>query len=189
MMEVSELGVCLRLTGLVDDIAVVQVQLQHAHTLRRGDGAHIEVPDSMPVDRCRGKAWSLFRGDEFIDIDRMNGPLAMLIATPVAQGIPDSRATGRKDVSHHCHLSHGDDAAGYQQSPAQIPALQPCPTSKMPAALIVRCPSAPTSGMIRWRLYQAIISPRGGVFSSIGLRGVSHQCSAAFRDVLPRLGG
>ena len=54
MMEVRELGVCPRLKGLVDDLAVVQVQLQRAHTRRRGDGAHIEVPDTMPVDQYRG---------------------------------------------------------------------------------------------------------------------------------------
>ena len=114
----------------------------------------------------------------------MNGPLAMLIATPVAQGIPDSRATGQKDVSHHSHLSQGADAAGYRQSLAQIPALQPCTISKTLAALILRCPSMPTSGMIRWRLYRAISSQcgRGVVFyrapghESSVLHGLSSRC-------------
>jgi hypothetical protein len=81
------------------------VRLLHVRALPTGDGSDMEMLDTMHVDLYTGQALALVRGDEIIDIDRMNGLLTTLLATPVAQGLPISREPDQNVVNHHSHLS------------------------------------------------------------------------------------
>jgi hypothetical protein len=64
----------------------------------------MQVLDAMQVSQRKGKAFSLFGCDEFIDVDRVNRLLTFPVATTVAKGLPTSGETGKKAVSHHCYL-------------------------------------------------------------------------------------
>jgi hypothetical protein len=70
------------------------------HDLPSGDSGDMEVLDAMQIGQRKGKPFSFFGCDELIDIDRVNGLLACLIATTVAKRLPASRETSQKDVSH-----------------------------------------------------------------------------------------
>jgi hypothetical protein len=96
--------------ALVDDLAVVHVQLAQIHGLSTRHGVHMEVLDPVKVCQCKGKAFSLFRGDKVIDVDRMNRLITRLIATTVAQWFVASSEASQKDVSHNDHLSSNSDA-------------------------------------------------------------------------------
>ena len=102
-MEVTGLGAGLVLRALVDDLAVVHVQLARVHGVPARDGLHMEVLDPMEVGQRKGKSFSLFRRDKVIDVDGMNRLITGLIATTVAQWFPASGEAGQKDVSHHDH--------------------------------------------------------------------------------------
>ena len=94
----------LVLRALVDDLAVVHVQLVRVHGLPTGDGLHVEVLDPMEIGQCKGKSFSLFGRDKVIDVDSMNRLITRVIATTVAQWFPASREAGQEDISHHDHL-------------------------------------------------------------------------------------
>jgi hypothetical protein len=98
----------LILGALVDDLAVIHVYLVRVHDLPSGDRGDMQVLDAMQVGQCKGKPLSFFGCDKFIDIDRVNGLLACLIATTVAKGLPASGETSQKDISHDsyswCHV-------------------------------------------------------------------------------------
>jgi hypothetical protein len=98
------LGAGLVLRALVDDLAVVHVQLVRVHGVPAGNGLHVEVLDPMEIGQCKGKSFSLFGRDKVIDVDGMNRLITRLIATTVAQWLPASCEAGQKDVSHHDHL-------------------------------------------------------------------------------------
>ena len=95
----------LILRALVDDLAVVHVQLVRIHGIAARDGVHMEVLDPMEVAQRKGKAFSLFRRDKVIDINRMNRLITGLIATTVAQWFIASGEAGQKNVGHHDHPS------------------------------------------------------------------------------------
>jgi hypothetical protein len=63
----------------------------------------MEVLDAMQIGQRKGKPFSFFGCDELIDIDRVNGLLACLIATTVAKRLPASRETSQKDISHNSY--------------------------------------------------------------------------------------
>jgi hypothetical protein len=63
----------------------------------------MQVLDAMQVGQGKGKAFSLFWGNEFINVDGVNRLLARLIATTVAQRLPASGKAGQKHVSHDDH--------------------------------------------------------------------------------------
>ena len=63
----------------------------------------MEVLDAVQVGKREGKAFSLIGRNEFIDVDRVNGLIARLIATTVAERFPASSEAGEKDISHHDH--------------------------------------------------------------------------------------
>lgn len=65
----------------------------------------MEMLDPMEVSQRKGKPFSLFRCDELIDINRVNGLITAWIATTVAQGFVASSEAGQKDISHHDHPS------------------------------------------------------------------------------------
>jgi hypothetical protein len=71
--------------------------------LSAGSGRDMQVVDAMQVAQREGKAFSLFRRDKLIDIDRMNRLRTLVIATTVAKGLPASGKTGEKDVGHDSH--------------------------------------------------------------------------------------
>jgi hypothetical protein len=96
-------GAGLILRALVDNLAVVHVELVHMHDLPAGNRSDMEVLDAMQVGQRKGKAFSFFGRDKLIDIDRMNRLLTLVIATTVAKGLPASGKTGEKDISHDCH--------------------------------------------------------------------------------------
>jgi hypothetical protein len=95
----------LVLRALVDDLAVVHVQLARVHGVSTRDGLHMQVGDPMEVGQRKGKAFSLCRRDKLIDINRMNRLIAILIATTVAQWFIASGEAGQKDIGHHDHPS------------------------------------------------------------------------------------
>jgi hypothetical protein len=102
---VRRLRTGLILRALVDDLAVVHVQLARVHGFPARDRGHMEVGDPVEIGQRKGKAFSLFRRDKLIDVNRMNRLIAALIATTVAQWFVASSEAGQKDVSHHDHLS------------------------------------------------------------------------------------
>jgi hypothetical protein len=51
----------------------------------------MEVLDAMHVRQRKGKPFSLFGCDKFIDIDGMNGLIARSMATTVAKRLPSLR--------------------------------------------------------------------------------------------------
>lgn len=70
--------------ALINDLAIVHMQLAWVRNFFTGDGLHMQVGNPMQVGQCKGKALALFCGDKHIDIDRMNRFIATLIATTVA---------------------------------------------------------------------------------------------------------
>jgi hypothetical protein len=94
----------LVLRALVDDLAVIHVQLVWVHGVSARDGAHMEVLDPMEVGQRKGKPFSLFGCNKVIDVDGVNRFITRLIATTVAQWFIASGKTGQKDVSHKDHL-------------------------------------------------------------------------------------
>jgi hypothetical protein len=94
------LGAGLILGALIDNLAVVHVELVHINDLPAGSGGDMQVLDAMQVAQCKGKSFSLLGRDELIHIDRMNWLLTLLIATTVAKGLPASGKTGKKNIGH-----------------------------------------------------------------------------------------
>jgi hypothetical protein len=103
VMSGRGLGAGLILRALVDNLAVVHVELVHLHDLPAGNGGNMQVLDTMQVGQRKGKAFSFFGRDKLIDIDRMNRLLTFVIATTVAKGLPASGKTGEKNISHDNH--------------------------------------------------------------------------------------
>jgi hypothetical protein len=103
VMSGRGLGAGLILRALIDNLAVVHVELVHINDLPAGSGGDMQVLDAMQVSQRKGKPFSLLGRDELIHIDRMNRLLTLLIATTVAKGLPASGKTGQKDVSHDSH--------------------------------------------------------------------------------------
>jgi hypothetical protein len=102
-MGETGLGSGLILGALVDDLAIIHVELVEVGDPSTGDGGDMQVLDAMQVGQRKGKAFSFFGRDKLIDIDRMNRLLTLVIATTVAKGLPASGKTGEKDVSHDSH--------------------------------------------------------------------------------------
>jgi hypothetical protein len=90
----------LILRTLVDDLAVIHVQLARMHGLSARHGVHMEVLNPMQVGQYKGEAFALFRRDKVIDINCMNRLVTGLIATTVAKRLPASGETREKDISH-----------------------------------------------------------------------------------------
>jgi hypothetical protein len=65
----------------------------------------MEVLNAVHVRQRKGKPFSFFGCDKFIDIDGINGLIARSIATTVAKRLPASGYTGQKNISHHGYLS------------------------------------------------------------------------------------
>jgi hypothetical protein len=103
VMSGRGLGAGLILRALVDNLAVVHVELVHINDLPAGSGGDMQMLDAMQVGQRKGKAFSLFGCNELIDVDRVNRLLTFIIATTVAKGLPASGKTGEKDVSHDSH--------------------------------------------------------------------------------------
>ena len=102
-MGETGLGPGLILPALVDDLAIIHVELVHMHDLPAGNRSDMEVLDAMQVGQRKGKTLSFFGRDQLIDIDRMNRLLTLVIATTVAKGLPTSSKTGEKNISHDSH--------------------------------------------------------------------------------------
>jgi hypothetical protein len=114
VMGCRGLGAGLILRALVDNLAVVHVELVHMHDLPAGNRSDMEVLDAMQVGQRKGKTLSFFGRDKLIDIDRMNRLLTLVIATTVAKGLPTSGKTGEKNISHDSH-------PWYYPSPSRSP--------------------------------------------------------------------
>jgi hypothetical protein len=114
VMSGRGLGAGLILRALVDNLAVVHVELVHINDLPAGNGGNMQVLDTMQVGQRKGKAFSFFGRDKLIDIDRMNRLLTLVIATTVAKGLPASGKTGEKNISHDSH-------PWYYPSPSRSP--------------------------------------------------------------------
>ena len=103
VMSDRGLGAGLILRALVDNLAVVHVELVHINDLPAGNGGNMQVLDTMQVGQRKGKAFSFFGRDKLVDIDRMNRLLTLVIATTVAKGLPASGQTSEKNISHNSH--------------------------------------------------------------------------------------
>jgi len=114
VMSGRRLRAGLILRALVDNLAVVHVQLVQINDLSARSGGDMQMLDAMQVSQRKGKAFALFRRDELIDIDRMNRLLTLVIATTVAKGLPASGKTGEKNISHDSH-------PWYYPSPSRTP--------------------------------------------------------------------
>jgi hypothetical protein len=113
-MGETGLGPGLILPALVDDLAIIHVELVEVGDPSTGDGGDMQVLDAMQVGQRKGKAFSFFGRDQLIDIDRMNRLLTLVIATTVAKGLPASGKTGEKNISHDSH-------PWYYPSPSRSP--------------------------------------------------------------------
>jgi hypothetical protein len=71
----------------------------------------MQVPDTMQVVQRKGKPFSLFWGNQFIDVDGVNRLITLAIATTVAKKLPASGETSEKDLSHTSRSLSGADAA------------------------------------------------------------------------------
>lgn len=98
------LGAGLVLRALIDDLAVVHVQLARIGSVLARDGLHVEVLDPVEVGQCESESFSFFGRNKVIDVDGVNRLITRLIATTVAQWFPASREAGQEDISHHDHL-------------------------------------------------------------------------------------
>jgi hypothetical protein len=103
VMSGRALGAGLILRALVDNLAVVHVELVHINDLPAGNRSDMQVLDAMQVGQRKGKTFSFLGRDKLIDIDRMNRLLTLVIATTVAKGFPSSGKTGEKNISHDNH--------------------------------------------------------------------------------------
>jgi hypothetical protein len=117
VMSGRGLGAGFILRALIDNLAVVHVELVHINDLPAGSGGDMQMLDAMQVGQCKSKPFSLLGGDELIDIDRMNRLLTFVIATTVAKGLPASGKTGEKDVSHN---SHPRCYTGFSRAPERM---------------------------------------------------------------------
>jgi hypothetical protein len=63
----------------------------------------MQPPNAMQVGHGDGKPLAVFGCDEDIDIDGVNGLIALLIATTVANRLRASGEIGRKDISQGGH--------------------------------------------------------------------------------------
>ena len=91
----------LILRALVDDLAIIHVELVQVIDPSMGDRGDMKVLDTMQVGQCKGKSFSFFGCDERIDLNHVNWLLTFPVATTVAKGLPASGETGKEDVSHH----------------------------------------------------------------------------------------
>ena len=114
VMSGRGLGAGLILRALIDNLAVVHVELVHMHDLPAGNRSDMEVLDAMQIGQRKGKTLSFFGRDKLIDIDRVNRLLTLVIATTVAKGLPTSGKTGEKNISHDSHPC-------YYPSPSRSP--------------------------------------------------------------------
>jgi hypothetical protein len=127
VMSSRGLGAGLILRALIDNLAVVHVELVQVNDLPAGSRCDMQVLDAVQVGQCKGKAFALFRGDKLIDIDRMNRLLTLVIATTVAKGLPASGKTGEKDISHDIHRwCYVSTAASLHISSGAIGLLSSC---------------------------------------------------------------
>ena len=60
----------------------------------------MQLLDTIQVGQRKGKPFSVFGCDEDIDVDGVNGLIALLIATTVAKRLPASGQAGEKNISH-----------------------------------------------------------------------------------------
>ena len=104
--------------ALVDDLAVIHMELVHINSLTAWSGGDMQMLDPMQVGQCKGKPFSLLGRNKLIYIDRMNRLLTRVIATTVAKGLPASGKAGEKDVSH---ASHPRYPASFSHAPTHFP--------------------------------------------------------------------
>ena len=100
MRGVGGLGARFILCALIDNLAVVHVELVRVHDLSTGSRGDIQLLDAMQIGQRKGKTFSLFGRDKLIHVDRVNRLLALVIATTVAKRLPASGETREKDISH-----------------------------------------------------------------------------------------
>jgi hypothetical protein len=100
MLGVRGLGPRFILRALIDNLAVVHVELVRVHNLPTGYRGDMQVLDAMQVGQRKGKTFSLFGRNKLIDVDRMNRLLTLVIATTVAKRLPTSGETREKNISH-----------------------------------------------------------------------------------------
>jgi hypothetical protein len=86
--------------ALVDDLAIIHLDLVWVGDRPTRDGSDVEMLNTMQVGERKGKPLPLLGRDHFIDVDGMNGLITRFIATTVAKGLPASSEAGQEDVSH-----------------------------------------------------------------------------------------
>lgn len=125
----------LILRALVDDLAIIHVELGQVNDPSTGDRGHAKVLHTMPVGQRKGKGLLFFGCDELIDLNRMKWLLTFPVATTVAKGLPASGKTGKENVSHHCHPYRTPDARQYDNrsrtSAAAVPRPLRCPSRSL----------------------------------------------------------
>jgi hypothetical protein len=122
----------LILRALVDDLAIIHVELVQVIDPSMGDRGDMKVLDTMQVGQCKGKSFSFFGCDERIDLNHVNWLLTFPVATTVAKGLPASGETSKENVSHHCHPCRTTDASQYANcsgtNAAAVPRPLHCPS-------------------------------------------------------------
>jgi hypothetical protein len=118
--------------ALIDDRAIIHVDLVQVKDLFAGGRGDMKVLDTIQVGQSKGKLFSCFGCDELIDPNRVNGLLTFPVATTVAKGLTASGETGKENVSHYCHPCRTTDARQYANrlgtSAATVPRPLRCPS-------------------------------------------------------------
>jgi hypothetical protein len=111
--------------ALVHHLTVIHLQLPHVHGLSPGHRCHVQLLEAMQVGEREREAFALRRRNQLVHVYGMNGLIARLIATTVAQGLPASGETGKEDICHAL-LLRGDAVGLWQPRPGNrgaFPAL------------------------------------------------------------------
>ena len=91
VMSNRGLGAGLILWALVDNLAVVHMELVHINSLPAWSGGDMQMLDPMQVGQCKGKPFSLLGRNKLIDIDRMNRLVTRRHCNNCCKGAPSLR--------------------------------------------------------------------------------------------------
>jgi hypothetical protein len=103
--------------ALVHHLTVIHRQVTDVHRFAPGHRRHVELLDAVQVCERERQAFP-FRGtNELVDINRMDGLIARVIATTVAKGLPASGETCEEDIRHALPLLRGHPVPLWQPRP------------------------------------------------------------------------
>jgi hypothetical protein len=80
-------------------LAVIRIPWAQVHGFTRGSGG-MAAPDNIHMCQRHARGFACFRCNACVDTDGLSRLIAVLVATTVATGLPDS---GEREHTHVCH--------------------------------------------------------------------------------------